>query len=98
MSTFLTSEVISTVGYKLLCSYLSMSLSKSTFLFCFNVISGIYIQLFIKVNTYELSDSLSVSELISKYQVSSFKIATQITTEYTSCFKQTSLFPNPKGV
>ncbi len=34
MSKFLTSEVSSTVGYKLLCSYLNMSLTKSTF-FCF---------------------------------------------------------------
>ncbi len=31
MSKFLTSEVSSTVGYKLLCRYLSMSLPKSTF-------------------------------------------------------------------
>ncbi len=48
MSKFLTSEVSSTVGYKLLCSYLSMSLTKSTF--CggvLNIMSCIYIQVFL---------------------------------------------------
>ncbi len=51
MSKFLTSEVSSTVGYKLLCSYLTMSLTKSSFcgFFCgfFNIISSIYIQVFL---------------------------------------------------
>ncbi len=37
---FLTSEVSSAVGYKLLCNYLSMSLTKSTFCgFFLNIIS-----------------------------------------------------------
>ncbi len=50
MSKFLRSEVSSTVGYKLLCSYLSMSLTKSTFcvVFCvFLILYHVYIQVFL---------------------------------------------------
>ncbi len=46
---FTTSEVSSTVGYNLLCSYLSMSLTKSTFCVFLNkyIISCTYIQVFL---------------------------------------------------